>query len=723
MRRPKSAVLIALVLPNATALAIAAAIGLSGCSIPDSQFEAVDGGGELPGGPTLTIVASATALEVTESGEAELMVSLSQAPTAPIKVSVATLSTKIALSAPELSFSPETFAQPQKLTVTALPDPDTVAERAEITLSAPEVSAVTVGASIADDDTLLIATNIGGGGMVTVNEGGSATVRVHLTAQPQTDVRVDALLAAGPISITGPSSRIFTKDNYDVDQTFTFAASDDANITPEDVALTLRATDVPDKLATLRTVDDDTLNILINPSTLEVTEDGAAGTIDVSLTQQPAADVTVTITSATGQTSLSAASFVFTTANYNRVQKLSVTGRDDNDTAPGTDTIRFNAPTLTERTTAVTILDPDVQQLLVDAANPLLVTEGGETTFSATLRYRPAADVVVTVSSLNTNVATAIAPNGVLRFRPTDYNVAHPVTVRGTEDNNLAPNSTSIRLAETDLGNRDVPVSVSDNDTQRFIVTETALTIPEGTTKTFDVSLAYEPGGTVTGTVASSNGVALPATPASLSFNNATYNQPVRVTVSATLDANNVSETATITMSGCGAATAATVAATAMERTQLRQYGWPTPFSATTAIAQGTVIAYKVKVEDSSSLDSFGIFVPAAVGDYRMALYANVGNLPTNLVAQMPVRRPLANGSTTADITPDVQVPVGDYWLVLRVGQQTAVGYSPVDVTGTRCIRQVDIPNLDDAWPSTFGQASCGTGRLLNLWINNYFQQ
>lgn len=722
MRRSKSALLLALVLPNAAALALAAAVGLSGCSIPDSQFEAVDGG-ELPGGPTLSIVASSTALEVAEAGEVELRVSLSQPPAAALKVAVATPSAKIALSASELSFAPETYDQPQRLVVTALPDPDTAAEHAEITLSAPQVSSVVVGASVNDDDTLLIATNVGAGGMVTINEGGTATVRVHLTAQPAGDVRVEALLAAGPVSVTGPASRTFTRDNYDIDQTFTFAAADDANIVAEDVALTLRAADVPDKLATLRTADDDTLNILINPSTLEVTEDGAAGSIDVSLTQQPPADVTVTITSATGQTSLSAASFLFTTANYNRVQKLQVTGRDDNDTAPGADTIRFNAPTLTERTTSVTIVDPDVQQLLVEAATPLPVAEGGEATFSATLRYRPTADVVVAVSSLNPAVATALAPNGVLRFKPTDYNLPHVVTVRGTEDNNLAPNTTSIRLAETELGNRDVGVSVADNDTQRFLVTETALGILEGTSKTFDVSLAFEPGGTVTGSVVSSNSNALPATPGTLSFNNATYNQPVRITVSAPVDANDVSETASITMSGCGAPATASVAATAMERTQVRQYGWPTPFANTIAISQGTLISYRVHVDDSSMLDSFGIFVPAAVGDFRMALYSNVNNLPGALVAQMPVRRALANGSNTSDITPDVALASGDYWLVLRVGQQTAVGYSDAVVTGMRCIRQVDIPNLDDAWPSSFGPANCGTGRLLNLWINNYFQQ
>lgn len=720
-------VLLVLILSNATALALVAALSLAACAIPDSQFEAVDGGGELPGGPVLTIVPSSTALEVAEAGEVSLMVKLSQAPAAPLKVSVATPSTKIALGQPELFFTAETFDQPQRLTVTALADADTVTEHAEITLSAPAVTSVVIGASVNDDDTVQIATNIGTGAVVSINETGTATVRVHLTAQPGSDVRVDALVAAGPVSVTGPSSRTFSAENYDVDQTFTFTAANDANVTSEDIALTLRATGVPagvpDKLATLRTVDDDTLNILITPSTLEVVEDGAAGIIDVSLTQQPAvgADVTVMITTTTGQTSVNLTQVTFNSTNYSTPKQIAVTGRDDNDTANGSDTIRFAATGLTERTTAVTVRDPDIQKVLVDAANPLVVAENGDTTFNATLKFRPTTDVVVAVSSLNSAVATATT--GVLRFTSSDYMMAHPVTVHGTDDNNLAVNTTSIRISEATLGNLDVPVSVTDTDTQRFIVSETALSIAEGTTKTFDVSLAYDPGTTVTGTVVSSNPTSLPVSAANLSFNSTTYGTPVRITVAPPVDTNNVAETATITVSGCGAATPATVAATAMELTQLVQYGWPTPFQATTAIAAGTVIAYRVSVATTSRLDSFGIFVPAAAGDFRMALYANVGTLPTNLVAEIPVRRALVNGVNTVDITPDPLINAGDYWLVLRVGQQTAVGYSPADVTGPRCIRQVDIPNLDDAWPSSFGTANCGTGRLLNLWINNYFQQ
>jgi hypothetical protein len=259
---------------------VAAATALAACSIPDTQFEPLTDDGPGSGSTALTIVASVTALEVTEAGEGAIMVTLSKAPGAPLTVAASTRSPKIALGQPELRFTAETFDQPQRLSVTGLADADTVVEHADITLSAADVDSVIIGATVQDDDTVQLITDIGTGGVVTINEAGSAMIRVRLSAQPSTDVRVEASIAAGPVTISGASSRIFTAQNYDLDQTFTFAAADDVNIVTEDLALTLRASGVADKVATLRAVDDDVLNLAVNPSSLQVTEQGTPGLED-----------------------------------------------------------------------------------------------------------------------------------------------------------------------------------------------------------------------------------------------------------------------------------------------------------------------------------------------------------------------------------------------------------------------------------------------------------
>ncbi|MEZ4363758.1 MAG: hypothetical protein R3B48_26505 [Kofleriaceae bacterium] len=703
---------------RAPVAALTLVTALGACAIPDTQFLAVDGGGS-GSDAELTIVTSATMLEVNEAADGAVMVSLNRAPAEPLHVTAATLSTKIALGQAELVFTADDFAQPQALTITGLSDPDTVVEQAEVTLSAPGVTSVAISTTVHDDDVMQIVSDLPAGGMLTINEAGTATVRVHMSAQPTSEIRVDALVGAGPISVVGGSSLVFSPLNYDADQTLTFAAADDANIVNEDVALTLRSMGVPDRVATLRSIDDDTLNLAVTPSSLSITEQGAAGAIMVSLTQQPPANVTVTIATSTGQATLDRTQLTFTPQNYAVNQAVNVSAPDDLNVADGSDTVRISSTGLTDRTVAVTIRDNDIQQLLT-SASPLSVAENGTTTFNATLRYQPTTDVVVAVSSLSTAVATV--NTGVLRFTSTDYATPHPVTVRGTDDLNLVTNNTTIRLSEASLANLDIPVSVTDDDTQRIVVSATALNVPEGMSRTFTAALAYEPLSNVTCSITSSNAAALLVNPSTISFSTTNYATPVTITVAAPADSNNVSEMSDIKITGCGAPVPATVMATSVDSTMLYQFGWPMPFTTTVSIPQGTVIAYRISVTPSSNLDSFGIWVPAATGDFRMALYSNANNAPAALVAQMPARRALVNGSNTADITPDPLIPAGDYWLVLRVGQSTAIGYSAAGITGSQCIRNIDLPSLDDPWPNAFGAASCTTDRLINLWINSFAQ-
>lgn len=694
------------------------AVALTACAIPDTQFEPTAGSEPGPTAPP-AIIASATALEVLEAMDGTVMISLSKAPAEPLRVSAATLSKKVALGQPELVFTAETFAQPQALVITALADPDAEKDLAEITLSAPGSESLSIAATVRDDDTLAVVTDVGATGVVAIDEGGSAEVRVRLSAQPPGEVMVTAQVAAGPVTVS-PASLVFTPQSYDVEQVITFSAADDANVTTEDVALTLRAMGLADKLATLRAIDDDTLNLVVTPSSLQVTEQGAAAAVAVSLTQQPSANVTVTLTTAASKVALDRTQLVFTPSNYASPQAVAVTAPDDDDVADGTETITVKASGLTDRTSSVTIRDNDIQALVSDASPPVVVAENGTSAFNLTLRYRPSADVVVAVSSLAPAVAT-VTP-GVLRFTATDYATPHPVTVKGTDDNDLAGGATSVRFTETSLAPLEVAVSVTDDDTQRFVLSASSVNVPEGGSRTFDVSLAYQPAASVSCTVTSGNPTALPVTPATLTFSLAGYATPQRITVSAPIDSNNVSEMADLKVEGCGAPVPATVMAMAADATVLVQYGWPMPFTATSNVSQGVVLAYKIKVEVSSRLDSFGVYVPAAVGDFRMALYSNGNNQPDALIAQMPVRRALVNGSNTADI-PDVDVPVGDYWVVLRVGQLTAVGYSPAGVVGTQCTRVNEIPSLNDPWPVTFGGAICNSSaRLYNLWINNTYQ-
>jgi len=144
----------------------ALALGLAACSIPDTAFRVTapdDGGaGDAPSA-ALSIVASTTAIAVDEGAMKDFTVALSQAPSAPLTVTLASSAmTKLGLSVQALSFTRDNFAQPQTVTLTGLTDPDTVDEHIDVALRAAGVDPVTVSATVHDLDRVLQLREISG---------------------------------------------------------------------------------------------------------------------------------------------------------------------------------------------------------------------------------------------------------------------------------------------------------------------------------------------------------------------------------------------------------------------------------------------------------------------------------------------------------------------------------------------------------------------------------
>jgi hypothetical protein len=258
-------------------------------------------------------------------------------------------------------------------------------------------------------------------------------------------------------------------------------------------------------------------------------------------------------------------------------------------------------------------------------------------------------------------------------------------------------------------------------DSGMFVVTPpTPLAIAEGETGSFTVALQSQPTEAVHALLSSTNGTALPVTPPYIDFDRMNWQTPVAVTVSPPIDKNNVSETAMISVTA-SPGPSSSIMATAVDATQINTYGWPAQLATTFSVLQGQIFAFRVTVP-TSTLDSFGTLVPTAAGDFRMALYQDGGGVPGGLVTGAEfARRTLANGSNLTDIT-DVMIPAGTYWIALRFGSTTSVGAGDAAQTGTRCLRNTDIVNLDSNWPLTFGTATCSTASLFNVWITTYHQ-
>jgi hypothetical protein len=241
----------------------------------------------------------------------------------------------------------------------------------------------------------------------------------------------------------------------------------------------------------------------------------------------------------------------------------------------------------------------------------------------------------------------------------------------------------------------------------------------------FTVHLAAQPSSVVTATISETSS-AVTVDPTSFDFTPTNWNDPVPVTVTPAIDSNDVAEMSTVSIEATGLL-AGTISVKTLDPTVTGTPGWPpvpVPFTSTSNIGAGSVVAYQVSITANTNLDKFGVFVPAATGFYRMALYRDQGNMPNVLVAQIAAKVPFVNGENVFDVVPDAPIDTSStqlFWIAIRTSAGAAISYS-TSAMGRTCVRAQDIPNIDDGWPATFGTANCGDDFLMNLWTTTYHQ-
>lgn len=190
------------------------------------------------------------------------------------------------------------------------------------------------------------------------------------------------------------------------------------------------------------------------------------------------------------------------------------------------------------------------------------VTEAGATdAFDVVLSTQPLVDVVLNVSSSNTD--EAIIDTTTLTFTALNWNVAQTVTVTGVDDSrDDGDQTTSIVLSVNAAASDDaydfatdatVSVTTIDDDTAGFTITQTdgaTLVAETATIDTFDVVLTAQPATDVVITVASGDTGEATVDVAMLTFTNANWNVAQTVTVTGVDDALlDGDQTTTVTLS------------------------------------------------------------------------------------------------------------------------------------------------------------------------------
>ena len=179
--------------------------------------------------------------------------------------------------------------------------------------------------------------------------------------------------------------------------------------------------------------------------------------------------------------------------------------------------------------------------------------DAGATTVAVTA----ALDAAVRTSDTEVSVSVSAGTASAADFAAVpDFTLTIPAgETEGTATFSLAPVDDAIdEDAETISVNGTVQgltvtaatVTIADDDTAGVAVSETALTVPEGESRTYTVALLSQPTGPVTVALSAAGDPDVTARPATLTFTAATWSQAQTVTVTAAQDGDAANDAATV---------------------------------------------------------------------------------------------------------------------------------------------------------------------------------
>ena len=522
------------------------------------------------------LVAPTTGLVTSEAGgQATFSVSLATQPTADVTIGI--VSSDPGEGVPDvasLTFTTVNWNAPRVVTLTGVDDlisdgsqPYTILT-SSATSADPRYQNMTVPdvfASNTDNDSpgiVLSRTS----GLVTSESGGQDTFTIVLASQPTSAVSISLSTSKPAEASVSPATVAFTTANWNAPQVVTATGLDDFVADGNQIYtiitapaftgdLMYAALDAPDVAAV--NVDNDSPGIIVTPTSGLVTgENGAQATFSVTLSSQPAQPVTLNMMSSdTTEGTIAITSVLFTSANWNAPQPITVTGVNDASmdgnqpysivTAPLVSTdpaySGINPPDV-----SLTNLDDDNGGIVVSPTSGLITTEaGGFATFSVVLLSAPAFDVDIPLSS--TRIDEGLPSPTLLRFTAVNWASPQLVTATGVDDAAADGNqpyqirtlaAISADATYNGFDATDVSLTNLDNDSPGIIVSPVSglVTTENGGTDAFTIVLASQPIADVTITLSSSDLGEGTVAPTTVTFTSANWSSARTVTVTGVND-------------------------------------------------------------------------------------------------------------------------------------------------------------------------------------------
>jgi hypothetical protein len=399
-------------------------------------------------------------------------------------------------------------------------------------------------------------------GLITTENGETATFTIVLDTQPATDVTIGLTsddLTEGTVS---PASVTFTVDDWDTPQEVTVTGVEDAIVDGPIVYNIVTASAVSEDIdysgmnaanVSVTNTDNDP-GIIVSPTSgLTTTEAGGTATFTIMLSTLPSDNVTIDLSSSnTAEGTVSPASVTFTSANGVTPQTVTVTGvddfADDGDIVYSIVTAQASSAdglyaAINPDDVSVTNTDNDTAGITVNPISGPTTEAGGTATFTIVLTSEPLYDVTIGITSSNPAEGT-VDPASVT-FTAGDWDTAQEVTVTGVDDfgddgdivySIVTAQATSDDPLYAVINPDDVSVTNIDDDTAGITVSPTSglITSENGETASFTIVLDSQPIADATVTIGLSSSVPTEGTvlPIQVIFTEVNWNiaQQIQVT-------------------------------------------------------------------------------------------------------------------------------------------------------------------------------------------------
>ena len=326
---------------------------------------------------------------------------------------------------------------------------------------------------------------------IILNEGQSVVRTFKLKSQPLADVVLNISSDHNDKLTISSKQMIFTSSNWNINQSVIFTAIDD-NIASGDLSFNIKikpsSTDalynnIPENVIPVTIKDDDIAGIIYD-STSSILNEGQYITRTFKLKSQPTSNVTLNISSNnSSRLSISKPSLIFTASNWDTEQSVKFTAIDDS-IDDGDVTVSVNIKSSSADINynnlssgfEIIVKDNDTSGIIADTTQAT-INEGQHITRTFKLKSQPTSDVLLNISSNDTNSRLSISKSSLV-FTESNWNIEQSVVFTAI-DNNIKDGDVdvlvTIKSSSTDLSYNNLTcifmITVKDDDIDNKIGT------------------------------------------------------------------------------------------------------------------------------------------------------------------------------------------------------------------------------------------------------------